>query len=127
MPVQRITDQQRAQYYAIMSEYEPKLREFADQLFVKENELQALKHAVQPDVNAVRATAEEIVKLRNQRRALKRTIDARLEKECGIKRPQKPIPGVDIPYRPFRGHHGPRGMHGPMGPGSAPHGPHHEM
>ena len=45
---QKITDEQRAKYYAICKEFEPKLRELNDQLFVKKNELEALKHAVQP-------------------------------------------------------------------------------
>ncbi|MBQ7617611.1 MAG: periplasmic heavy metal sensor, partial [Desulfovibrio sp.] len=100
---QSITPEQRAKYKAIMDEYRPKLRELADQLFILENELQALKHAVQPDVKAVRSTATEIVKVRNERRELKQIIHQRLQKECGIKLPERPIPGVDMPAKPAVG------------------------
>ena len=121
---QKITDEQRAKYYAICKEFEPKLRELNDQLFVKKNELEALKHAVQPDVAAVRATAQDIVTLRNEKRAVEQAKEDSIAKECGITRPDKPIPGVDVPFhrghgpRPF-GPHGPHGPHGQPGP----HGP----
>ena len=113
--IETLTEEQRAKYFGIIEEYEPKLREYADQLFVKKNELQALTHAVQPDVQAVRATAQDIVDIRNARRALLRTIDARIEKECGIKRPRR-MPDFDL--FPHHAHHGPhRGFQGePCGP-----------
>ena len=132
-----ITQDQRAKYYALQKEYAPKFREIKDQLFIKENELKALQHAVQPDVPAVRAAATEIVSLRNALADLKKALDERLAKECGIVRPPKPIPGVDCPFpgpkgaRPFgpgfHGHHGPQGpCDGPHGPGHfGPHGPGH--
>ena len=125
--MQTLTDEQRAKYYAITKEFEPKLRELNDQLFVKKHELEALKHAAQPDASAVRSCAQEIVKLRAERRAVQQAREERIEKECGIKRPARPIPGVDMP---FRGPHGPRGF-GPHGPHSphgypGPHGPMHQ-
>ncbi|MCR4666144.1 MAG: periplasmic heavy metal sensor [Desulfovibrio sp.] len=108
-----LTAEQRAGFRAIVAEYEAKFREIADQLFIKENELQALKHAVQPDVKAVSATAKEIVDLRNARRDLLRVIDERAEKELGIKRPQRRVPGMDFtgPHHGPRGHYGHRGGH----------------
>ncbi|MCR5813305.1 MAG: periplasmic heavy metal sensor [Desulfovibrio sp.] len=123
--LQSITPEQRAQYYAISKEFEPKLRELNDQLFIKKNELEALKHAVQPDVNAVRSTAQEIVKLRNEKRAVQQAKDERIAKECGITRPARPIPGVDVPFHRGQGprHFGPRGPHGGFGP-EGHHGPH---
>ncbi|MBQ7456226.1 MAG: periplasmic heavy metal sensor [Desulfovibrio sp.] len=114
-PCQSITAEQRAKYYALMDEYEPRLRELKDQLFIKKQELEALKKANQPDVNQVRAVATEIVKLQNAKRDLQKVINNRIAKECGIQRPQRPIPGVDCPFPGPKGP-GPRGPMGPMGP-----------
>ncbi|MBR4742074.1 MAG: periplasmic heavy metal sensor [Desulfovibrio sp.] len=113
-----ITPEQRAKYYEIMKEYAPKKQALKDQLFITKHELTALEHAVQPDVAAIRAASTEIVRLRGEERKLQEEINMRLEKECGIKTPEKPIPGVDVPFRPFHGphhrFHGPQhGFHGP--------------
>ncbi|MBQ7739464.1 MAG: hypothetical protein IJT59_07415 [Desulfovibrionaceae bacterium] len=112
-----ITPEQRQKYYAIMKEFAPKMQSIRDQLFIQGNLLQALKHSSQPDLAKVEETSKAILKLRAEKRELQKAIDDKLAKECGIVKPAKPIPGVDVPPRPFRGFHGPEHFHhGPMGP-----------
>ena len=78
-----LSPEQRARYSALIDEYAPKMRPVRDQIFVKRQELSALRNAASPDMKAVRATAEELVKLQNQMADLHRELGARLEKEVG--------------------------------------------
>ncbi|MBQ9536206.1 MAG: periplasmic heavy metal sensor [Desulfovibrionaceae bacterium] len=109
-PQQNITAEQRQKYYAIRDEFAPKFQSLRDQLFVKVNVLQALKKAAQPDVARVEAVCQEILKLRAAKRDLQMAFDKKIATECGIKKPAKPIPGVDVPPRPFHGPHHPMHM-----------------
>ena len=101
---QNITPEQREKYAALLQEFEPKMRAIREQLFVKETVLDALKHAVQPDVVKIEQTAMDIVQLRNAKRELRIALAERAEKECGIKRGPRPLPGLDYP--PHHMHHG---------------------
>ncbi|MBQ7585822.1 MAG: periplasmic heavy metal sensor, partial [Desulfovibrionaceae bacterium] len=110
-----LTPEQRAKYYAIKQEFAPKFQNLRDQLFVKKNVLKALTNSSQTDLGKVEALSQEIVKLQAAKRELHKAMADRLEKECGLKKPMPPIPGVD--FLPSGPHHGP--FHGPH------HGPHH--
>lgn len=99
-PCVTLSTEQRTKYYAVAKEFGAKFQELNDQLFVKQQELDALKKAAQPDINAVRSVASEIVTLRAAKRTLKNQMDEQIAKEFGIKRPQSPIPGVDCPFGP---------------------------
>ena len=107
-PDQKITAEQRAKYAALLKEFEPKMREIRDQLFVKEHVLEALEHAVQPDVAKIEETAKDIIQLKNAKRALHTAFEDRVEKECGLKKAPRPLPGLDMPHNMHdRGpHHG---------------------
>lgn len=78
-----LSPEQRAKYSALIDEYAPKMRPVRDQIFVKRQELAALRNAANPDVKAVRVAAEELVALQNQMTQLHRELGARLEKEVG--------------------------------------------
>ena len=78
-----LSPEQRAKYSALIDEYAPKMRPIRDQIFVKRQELSALRNAANPDVKAVRSTAEELVKLQDQMADLHNELGARLEKEVG--------------------------------------------
>ena len=93
-----LSPEQRAKYSALIDEYAPKMRPIRDQIFVKRQELSALRNAANPDVKAVRSTAEELVKLQDQMADLHRELGARLEKEVGA--PQWRDGGDDRPVPP---------------------------
>ena len=114
---QMITPEQRQKYYDIQKEFAPKMQGIKDKLFIQKNILQALKNSAQPDLAKIEATATTILKLHAEKRDLQKAIDEKVAKECGIQKPARPIPGVDVPPRHFRGHFGPEHFHhGPMGP-----------
>ena len=100
-----LSPEQRAKYSALIDEYAPKMRPVRDQIFVKRQELSALRNAANPDVKAVRNTAEELVKLQDQMADLHNELAARLEKEVGA--PQwrdGDRPGPDDRPMPPRGY-----------------------
>ena len=98
-----LSPEQRAKYSALIDEFAPKMRPIRDQIFVKRQELSALRNAANPDVKAVRSTAEELVKLQDQMADLHNELGRRLEKEVGA--PQwrdrdRPDPQDDRPMPP---------------------------
>ena len=103
----RMTPEQRQKMEAAYAKYEGKLQALEDQIFVKHQELRALHNASQPDVKAVGAKANEIVKLRHELADVRRE----MAKEAGL-----PMPAWGGPCGPGFGpkHHGKRG-NGPRG------------
>ncbi len=79
-----ITDEQRAQAQALVEAAQEKMRPLRDQNFVKKQELEALKNAANPDVQAVVKTAQEIVALREQLRVEKEKLGDALDKALGL-------------------------------------------
>ncbi len=82
-----ISDAQRKEARALVDTAQDKIAPLKQQLFVKEQELQALHNASTPDVAAVSKKATEIVELRQQiaseRKALGQAIDKALGLEAG--------------------------------------------
>lgn len=80
-PANEVTDSgKRAEMEKIFARYAEKMQPLEDQLFVKKNELRALQNASQPDMKAVSAKAEEVVKLRRELENLRRE----MAKEAGL-------------------------------------------
>lgn len=64
----------------IFAKYAEKMQPLEDQIFVKRSELRAMQNASQPDLKAVSAKAEEIVKLRRELEKLHKE----MAKEAGL-------------------------------------------
>ena len=64
-----------------MDEYAKRMDPLQDQIFVKRQELRALRNATNPDVKAVRETATELTKLNNQLGALHDEMAQRLKRK----------------------------------------------
>ncbi len=79
-----ITDEQRAAAQALVDAAQDKMRPLRDQSFVKKQELEALKNAANPDVQAVSKTAQELVALREQLRAAQENLGVALDKALGL-------------------------------------------
>ena len=78
-----LSPEQQEKYTKIVDEYAKRMDPLQDQIFVKRQELRALRNATNPDVKAVRETATELTKLNNQLGALHDEMAQRLEKEVG--------------------------------------------
>lgn len=81
----RLNDEQQAKVNALMTESEAKVRPLHDQLFVKNQELQALQNASSPDMKAVNAKAMEINDLREQIRKERAGLGKKLDTTLGLK------------------------------------------
>ncbi len=84
MQKSEITDAQRAEAQALVEAAQEKMRPLRDQTFVKKHELEALKNAANPDVQAVSKTAQELVALREQLRQEKDALGIALDKALGL-------------------------------------------
>lgn len=105
----RMTPEEREKMEAVFAKYGEKMQPLEDQLYVKKHELRALENAPQPDVKAVGAKAEEIIKLRRELDKMHRE----MAKEAGL-----PAPAWGGPCG-----FGPKGFKGPKGHGRpAPRG-----
>lgn len=78
-----MSPEQRAAFDKIVNEYSPRMEPLRDQIFVKRQELRALRNASNPDVKLVRQTAEELVKLHNQMADLHDEMMDKISKEVG--------------------------------------------
>ncbi len=78
-----MSPEQRAAFDKIINEYSPRMEPLRDQIFVKRQELRALRNASNPDVKLVRQTAEELVKLHNQMADLHDEMMDKISKEVG--------------------------------------------
>lgn len=79
-----MSPEQRAAVDKIVNEYSPRLEPLRDQIFVKRQELRALRNASSPDVKLVRQTAEELVKLHNQMADLHDEMMEKISREVGF-------------------------------------------
>lgn len=79
-----MSPEQRAAFDKIINEYSPRMEPLRDQIFVKRQELRALRNAGNPDVQQVRQTAEELVKLHNQMADLHDEMMDKIAKEVGF-------------------------------------------
>lgn len=79
-----MSPEQRAAVDKIINEYSPRLEPLRDQIFVKRQELRALRNAGNPDVKQVRQAAEELVKLHNQMADLHDEMMEKISKEVGF-------------------------------------------
>ena len=104
----QMTPEQRQKMEAAFTKYAEKMQPLEDQLFVKKQELKALQNAPQPDVNAVGAKAQEIVKLRRELDTLRRE----MAKEAGLPVPAwgGPCGGPGFGPKHGRRGHGPRNV-----------------
>ena len=79
-----MSPEQRAAVDKIVNEYSPRLEPLRDQIFVKRQELRALRNASSPDVKQVRQTAEELAKLHNQMADLHDEMMEKISREVGF-------------------------------------------
>lgn len=87
--------EQRAAFDKIIADYGPRMEPLRDQIFVKRQELRALRNASNPDVQQVRQTAEELVKLHNQMADLHDEMMDKISKEIGYPDGPAPRPGKE--------------------------------
>lgn len=87
--------EQRAAFDKIIADYGPRMEPLRDQIFVKRQELRALRNAGNPDVQQVRQTAEELVKLHNQMADLHDEMMDKISKEIGYPDGPAPRPGKE--------------------------------
>lgn len=78
-----MSPEQRAAFDKIVAEYGPRMEPLRDQIFVKRQELRALRNAGNPDVQQVRQAAEELVKLHNQMADLHDEMMDKISQEIG--------------------------------------------
>lgn len=76
--------EQQKKYDMIVEDYTKRMNPVRDQVFVKRQELSALRNATSPDVKAVREAATELTKLNGQMRDLHKQMMTQLEKETGV-------------------------------------------
>ena len=100
----KMTPEEREKMEAVFAKYSEKMQPLEDKIYVKKHELRALENAPQPDVKAVGAKAEEIIKLRRELDKMRRE----MAKEAGL-----PVPAWGGPCGGF----GPKGFKGPKGHG----------
>lgn len=104
--------EQQDKYDKIVEDYAKRMDPIRDQIFVKRQELRALRNATNPDVKAVRETATDLTKLNNQLGDLHNEMSQRVEKEVG----QPAGPAAPQGYGPGYHHRMGYGMgHGMMG------------
>lgn len=111
-----MSDEQRAKFDNILKEFSPRMEELRDNIFVKQQELRALQNATSPDVNAVRAAAADLTRLRNEMADLHDALGDKLAAEVGVPEGFKKGRGP-------RADRGPAGD-GPRGDASCYDGPH---
>ena len=86
-----MSPEQQAAFDKIVDDFSPRMEPLRDQIFVKRQELRALRNASNPDVKLVRQTAEELVKLHNQMADLHDEMMDKIAKEVGFPdRPGRP-------------------------------------
>ncbi|WP_165065944.1 periplasmic heavy metal sensor [Desulfovibrio sp. ZJ200] len=78
-----LTSEQQEKYTKIVQDYARRMEPIQDQIFVKRQELRALRNATNPDVKTVRETATELTKLNKQLGDLHDEMAQRIEKEVG--------------------------------------------
>ncbi len=78
-----LTSEQQNKYTKIVQDYAKRMDSIQDQIFVKRQELRALRNATNPDVKTVRETATELTKLNKQLDDLHDEMAQRIEKEVG--------------------------------------------
>ena len=91
-----MSPEQRAAFDKIIDEYTPRMEPLRDQIFVKRQELRALRNASNPDVQQVRQTAEELVKLHNQMADLHDEMMDKISKEVGAPDGYADRPAKDV-------------------------------
>ena len=91
-----MSPEQRAAFDKIIDEYSPRMEPLRDQIFVKRQELRALRNASNPDVQQVRQTAEELVKLHNQMADLHDEMMDKISKEVGAPDGYADRPAKDV-------------------------------
>ena len=108
----KMTPEEREKMEAVFAKYAEKKQPLEDKIYVKKHELRALENAPQPDVKAVGAKAEEIIKLRRELDKMHRE----MAKEAGLPMPAwgGPCGGPRNDFPGIRVHHGKRGA-GPRG------------
>ena len=94
-----LSPEQQEKYTKIVDEYAKRMDPLQDQIFVKRQELRALRNATNPDVKAVRENSVELnVKLNNQLGALHDEMAQRSEKAKWVN-PQAQTPVLMIRSR----------------------------
>ncbi len=79
-----ITDEQREAARALVTASQKKTAPIKEQLFVKNQELEALQNAATPDVEAVKKVANEVVELRKQLRTERDNLGLEIDKALGL-------------------------------------------
>ncbi len=79
-----ITDEQRKEARMLVEKAQESMAPMKQQLFVKEQELEALQNAATPDVSAVSKKATEIVELRQKIKDAKKDLGIAIDKALGL-------------------------------------------
>ncbi len=79
-----ITDEQRTAARNLVEESQKVITPIKEKMFVKKQELEALKNASNPDVAAVTKTSNELVELRRQLREEKDKLGEAIDKALGL-------------------------------------------